>query len=104
MVREWKESDEKFLSKHYQTMTNGDLADKLGVTQKSVERKLKRLELKRGKEEISSRKKRKSGECEHRYRVLAISGGIEYLQCVVCGKTGNRKDNDSVAGDDSQTP
>lgn len=102
MAKEWKKSDEKFLSKHYQTMTNAELADKLGVTQKSVERKLKRLELKRDKEEISSRKKRKSGECEHRYGVLAISGRIEYLQCVVCGKKRHRKANGSVVGDGSR--
>ena len=91
MAKEWKKSDEKFLSKHYQTITNAELADKLGVTQKSVERKLKRLKLKRGKGEISSRKERKRGECKHRYRVLAISGGIEYLQCLICGKKRNQK-------------
>ncbi len=91
MAREWKKSDEKFLSKHYQIMTNAELADKLGVTQKSVERKLKRLDLKRDREVASLRKQRKSGECEHRYRVLAISGEMEYLQCIVCGGNQNRK-------------
>ncbi len=91
MAKEWKKSDEKFLSKHYQTITNVELADKLGVTQKSVERKLKRLKLKRGKGEISSRKEQKRGECEHRYRVLAISRDIGYLQCLICGKEQKRK-------------
>ena len=86
MVKEWKESEEKFLSKHYQTMTNTELADRLGTTRKSVERKLKKLALKRDKEDFSLMKKRKSGECEHRYRALAISGGTEYLQCMLCGK------------------
>lgn len=90
MAKEWKESEEKFLGKHYQTMTNTELADRLGVTRKSVERKLKRLELKRDKDDVSLMKKHKSGECEHRYRVLAISGGMEYLKCVLCGKIGKR--------------
>jgi hypothetical protein len=48
------------------------------------------LELKQDKEDFSLMKKRKSGECEHRYRVLAISGGIEHLKCMLCGKTGKR--------------
>ncbi len=90
MAREWKDSDKNFLTKHYQTMTNTELADRLGVTRKSVERKLKRLELKRDKEDVSLMKKRKSGECEHRYRVLAISGGMEHLKCVLCGKIGKK--------------
>ena len=54
-----------------------------------MERKLKRLELKRDKEDFSLMKKRKSGECEHRYRVQAISGGIKYLKCMLCGKIGS---------------
>ncbi len=91
MTKEWKESDEKFLCRHYRTMTNTVLAERLGVTQKSVERKLKRLGMKREKEEVSSSKKRQSGECEHRYRVTTMSGGTEYLQCVICRKNRRRK-------------
>ena len=96
MTKEWKPSDEKFLKTHYQKMTNVELADRLGVPQKSVERKLKRLTLKRNKEEISSRKKRKRGECEHSYRVTAICGGTEYLQCIVCCEQKTRKASPSL--------
>jgi len=90
MAKEWKESEEKSLGKRYQTTTKTKLADKLGATLKSEEGKLKRLELKRDKEDFFLMKKRKSGECEHRYRVLAISGGMEHLKCMLCGKIGKR--------------
>lgn len=90
MVKEGKESEEKSLGERYQTTTKTKLTDKPGATRKPEERKLKRPESKRDKEDFSLMKKRKSGECEHRYRVLAISGGLEHLKCMLCGKIGKR--------------
>ena len=88
MAKEWKKSDEKFLRKHYQDLSNVELAGRLGVTKKAIETKLARMGLSRGKKG-SSRKKRNG--CQHRYSVLAISRRVEYLQCVVCGKKRQRK-------------
>lgn len=88
MAKEWKRSDEKFLKKHCRDLSNAELAGRLGVTKKAIETKLARMGLSRGKKR-SSRRKRKG--CQHRYSVLAISKGVEYLQCVVCGKKRQRK-------------
>ena len=88
MAKEWKQSDEEFLKKHYHSLSNAELAGRLGVTKKAVETKLGRMGLSRGKKR-SSRKKLEG--CQHRYSVLAISRGVEYLQCVVCRKKQQRK-------------
>ena len=83
MAKQWKESDEKFLKKHYRSLSNVELAGRLGVTKKAIGTKLARMGLSRGRER-SSKRKREGGQ--HRYSVLAISRGVEYLQCVICGK------------------
>ena len=88
MAKEWKLSDEKFLKKHYQNLSNIELAGRLGVTKRAIEAKLRRMGLSRGKERVSRRKRE---GCEHRYRISAIFGGVEYLQCAICRKNRQRK-------------
>ena len=88
MAKEWKRSDEEFLKKRYRNLSNIELAGRLGVTKRAIEAKLRRMGLSRGKERVS---KRKREGCEHRYRISTIAGGVEYLQCVICGKNRQRK-------------
>ena len=48
--KKWTEAENKFIKDNYQTINNKELAEKFGVTSKSIEGKLSRLNLKRKKD------------------------------------------------------
>ena len=49
MAKKWTEKDEEFLRANFEKMNNEGLGKKIGVSARSVESKLGRLGLKRGK-------------------------------------------------------
>ena len=49
MAKKWTEKEENFLRDNFEKMGNKELAKKLGVSIDSIESKLRRLKLKRGK-------------------------------------------------------
>ncbi len=49
MAKKWTEKEEKFLRDNFEKMRNNELAEKLDVSIDSIESKLRRLKLKRGK-------------------------------------------------------
>ena len=49
MAKKWTEKEENFLRNNFEKMGNKDLAGKLDVSIDSIESKLRRLKLKRGK-------------------------------------------------------
>lgn len=48
MAKKWTEEDENFLRANFKKMGNEEIGKKIGVSARSVESKLGRLELKRG--------------------------------------------------------
>ncbi len=48
-AKKWTEAENKFIKNNYQVMNNEVLAERFGVTPKSIEGKLRRLNLKRKK-------------------------------------------------------
>ena len=49
MAKKWTEKEEQYLKANFEKKSNGELAKKFGVTAKSIESKLGRLGLRRGK-------------------------------------------------------
>jgi Zn-dependent peptidase ImmA (M78 family) len=49
MAKNWTEKEEQYLKDHFEKKNNAELAEKFGVTAKSIESKLGRLKLRRAK-------------------------------------------------------
>lgn len=55
-AKKWTESENEFIKNNYQRMGNKELAERFGVTPKSIEGKLRKLHLKRKKGVLVSQK------------------------------------------------